>query len=205
MSSFRDCIRLSGKGMSRNLISPNENGALNERNSYKIDNAFSLRYQWLPCDIHFEEETGRARIASYINNVHPILDREVCTIVNELLTAFIPMLNSTLMAVKTPQLFYPRVDPEKRTSRNELPDPEPGPYRSYESRLKSGKLTEDGKLPTSIRVDLQKEFWDIGIQAVIQVTSVHLDQERPCYPGEDWHVQGQLVSKTKPFRKHLID
>ncbi|KAL8809336.1 MAG: hypothetical protein Q9200_003506 [Gallowayella weberi] len=96
------------------------------------------------------------------------------------------------MVVKTSQLFHPRIDPEKRTSREELPDPDPGPYRSFESRLRSAKLTADGKLPTSIGVDLQKEFWDIGIQAVIQVSSIDLDQERPDYPGEDWHVQGQL-------------
>ncbi|KAL8906012.1 MAG: hypothetical protein Q9207_002297 [Kuettlingeria erythrocarpa] len=189
MSSFTDCIRLSGKGMSRNLISPKENGTLDERSSYKIKNAFSLRYQMLPCDVHFKEETGKARIASYIENVHPLLDRDVYTAANKLLTTFIPMLNSTLIAVKTSQLFYPRIDPEKRTSRENLPDPEPGPYRSCESRLRSGKLIKDGKLPTSIRVDLQKEFWDIGIQAVIQVSSVDLDQERPEYPGEDWHVQ----------------
>ena len=106
------------------------------------------------------------------------------------------MLNSTLMAVETPRLFYPRIDPEKLIIRKELPDPEPGPYRSYESRLRSGKLTEEGELPTSLRVDLQKEFWDIGTQAVVQVSSIHLDQERPWYTGEDWHVQGQLVSKT---------
>lgn len=64
MSSFTDCIRLSGKGMSRDRISPKENGILDERHSYKIDNAFSLRYQWLPCDIRFEEETGKAKCAS---------------------------------------------------------------------------------------------------------------------------------------------
>ncbi|KAL8821125.1 MAG: hypothetical protein Q9223_000780 [Gallowayella weberi] len=191
-ASFRDCIRLSGKGLSRNLISSKENGTLDERHSYKIDNAFSKRYQWLPCDIQFEEKTGKARIASYINNVHPIHDPDVYKVANELLTALIPMLNSTLMVVKTSQLFHPRIDPEKRTSREELPDPDPGPYRSFESRLRSAKLTADGKLPTSIGVDLQKEFWDIGIQAVIQVSSIDLDQERPDYPGEDWHVQGQL-------------
>lgn len=60
MSSFTDCIRLSGKGMSKNLISPKQNGTLDERNSYKIENAFSLRYQWLPFDIQFEEGTGKA-------------------------------------------------------------------------------------------------------------------------------------------------
>ena len=61
MSSFRDCIRLSGKGISRKRISPEENSKLNERNSYKIENAFSLRYQWLPCDINFEEGTDKVR------------------------------------------------------------------------------------------------------------------------------------------------
>ena len=105
------------------------------------------------------------------------------------------MLNSSLMHVKTSNLFYPRIDPEEQISRESLPDPEPGPYRSCESRLRSGKLTEDGKLPTSVGVDLRKEFWDIGIQAVIQVSSIELDDRRPEYPGEDWHVKGQLVSR----------
>lgn len=63
MASFQDCIRLSGKGMSRNLISSKMNGTLDEIYSYKINNAFSLRYQQLPCDISFDEETGKARYA----------------------------------------------------------------------------------------------------------------------------------------------
>ncbi|KAL9637114.1 MAG: hypothetical protein Q9204_001998 [Flavoplaca sp. TL-2023a] len=192
VSSFQKSIRLSGKGMSRNLLSPNLNGTLDERNSYKINNAFSLRYQWLPCDISFDEETGKPRIESYINDVHPILDHDVYTVANELLSAFVPMLNHSLMHVKTSNLFYPRIDPEKQISREGLPDPEPGPYRSCESRLRSGKLTGNGKLPTLVRVDLRKEFWDIGIQAIIQVSNIELGEEKPEYPGEDWHVQGQL-------------
>lgn len=134
--------------------------------------------------------------------MHPVLDREVYTVANELLSAIIPMLNSTLMAVKTAQLFYPRIDPEQRTSRENLPDTEPGHYRSCEFRLRAGKLVENGTLPTSLRVDLQKEFWDIGIQAVIQIFGIDLDQDRPRYPGEDWHVQGQLVSSIHSYQNH---
>ncbi|KAL8919372.1 MAG: hypothetical protein Q9208_006825 [Pyrenodesmia sp. 3 TL-2023] len=189
MSTLNDCIRLSGKGISRTLLPTQVNGTLDDTWSYKIINAYSVRYQWLPFNISFEEETGKARITSYINNVHPLIDRDVYTVGNELLSAFIPMLNSTLIAVKTPQLFNPRIDPEKRISRKDWPDPDPGPYRSFESRVRSVNLTEDGNLPTFVRVDLQKEFWDIGIQAVIQVSSIELDQERQEYSGEDWHVQ----------------
>ncbi|KAL9011947.1 MAG: hypothetical protein Q9173_003250 [Seirophora scorigena] len=196
MSAPKDCIRLSGKGTSRSLFPPQVNGTLNDRWSYNITNAFSLCLQWLPCDISFDEDTCKARITSYINNVHPLNDGKLYIVANELLSAFIPMLNNTLMAVKTPHLFDPRIDPEKRISRQDLPDPDPGPYRSLESRVRSVNLTEDGKLPTSVRVDLQKEFWDIGIQAVIQVSSIDLDQERPHYSGENWHVQGQLNERV---------
>ncbi|KAI4200083.1 MAG: hypothetical protein LQ348_001791 [Seirophora lacunosa] len=193
MSTFKDGIRLSGKGISRSLLPPQVNGTLNDRWSYQITNAFSLRFQWLPCDISFDEDTSKAR---YINNVHPLLDGKLYIVANELLSAFTPMLNNTLMAVKTSQLFDPRIDPEQRISRQDLPDPDPGSYRSFESRVRSVNLTEDGKLPTSARVDLQKEFWDIGIQAVIQVSSIDLDQERPHYSGENWHVQGQLNERV---------
>ncbi|KAL8660410.1 MAG: hypothetical protein Q9202_006575 [Teloschistes flavicans] len=114
------------------------------------------------------------------------------------------MLNSTLVAVKTSELLYPRIDPAKLKGRKEYPDPEPGPYRPWQSRVRTLRLTEDANLPTSARVDLQKEFWDVGIQAVIQATSIELHAEKPEYPGEDWHAQGQLVFQTKlnPFQLH---
>ncbi|KAL8775922.1 MAG: hypothetical protein Q9203_002485 [Teloschistes exilis] len=102
------------------------------------------------------------------------------------------MLNSTLVEVKTSQLLYPRIDPAELKDREDYPDPEPGPYRPWQSRVRNVKVSEDAKLPTSARVDLQKEFWDVGIQAVIQVTSIDLHSDIPEYSGQDWHVQGQL-------------
>ncbi|KAL8993867.1 MAG: hypothetical protein Q9169_006022 [Polycauliona sp. 2 TL-2023] len=202
LSSFEDCMRRSGKGVSRNLLSPSLDITLDERNIAKIDKAFSTKHQWLPCDVSFEEETGKACINSYINNVHPVFDRHLHTVANELLSAIIPMLNSTLMVVKTSNLFYPRIDPENRISRKTWPDPEPGPYRSHISRLRSAKPTKNGNLPTSVRVDLQKEFWDIGVQTVIQVSSIDLDEERPEYPGEDWHVQETTAAEDVYGVKH---
>ncbi|KAL8905735.1 MAG: hypothetical protein Q9207_002449 [Kuettlingeria erythrocarpa] len=59
--SLKDCVRLSGKGISRSLLATQINGTLNDTWSYKITNAFSVRYQWLPCDFSFEEETGKTR------------------------------------------------------------------------------------------------------------------------------------------------
>jgi hypothetical protein len=31
----------------------------------------SNKFQWLPCDVDLDPETSKAKIASYINNLHP--------------------------------------------------------------------------------------------------------------------------------------
>ena len=155
----------------------------------------STQHQFPPTWFSAHTRLNEIRITSYINNVHPIHHRHVYSSVNELISLVVPMFNNTLMAVKTSKLLYPRIDPAKKKERKEYPDPEPGPYRSWQSRLRTLRANKDGKLPTSARVDLQKEFWDIGIQAVIQVTSFDLHPEKPEHPGEDWHVQGMLVSE----------
>ena len=142
-------------------------------------------------------------ITSYINNVHPRLDHRFYTITNEILSSLIPMLNATLTSLKTPKLFTRRIDPEQRTSRESRPDPEPGPYRPLKSRARSEYLDKENRLHRSVHVDLQREFWDIGIQTIIQVSSVSLSPTNPSYPGEDWHVQGQLVRETR-LLKHII-
>lgn len=100
------------------------------------------------------------------------------------------------MALKTSKLFERRIDPVKRISGTKFPDLEPGPYRSLEQRARSDRLNAQGRLKKSVHVDLQKEFWDVGVQVVIQVSSIDLDTERREYPGEEWHVQGQMVSKS---------
>lgn len=61
MSKIEDSIKLCGKGRSRRLLQQEESGSLRGKDCYAIDNAWSTRYQWLPCDIEFDEHTGRAR------------------------------------------------------------------------------------------------------------------------------------------------
>ena len=54
-----DCIHFCGKGRSMKLLYSNEDGALSGRDCYKLSNAWSIRYQWLPCDVEFQQETGK--------------------------------------------------------------------------------------------------------------------------------------------------
>ena len=71
---------------------------------------------------------------------------------------------------------------------------EPGPFRPPEQsgRQIDGYLDETGRYDPSIFVDLKKEFWNSGIQLILQMRDIDLDPEKsPEYPAEKWHVQGQ--------------
>ncbi len=104
------------------------------------------------------------------------------------------MLNATLISLKTSQLFTRRIDPVQLTSQHTRPDPDPGPYRSPTSRARPEFQDERGQLCPSAQVDIRKEFWNIGVQTIIEVFSINLDPQNPDYPGEEWHVQGRMVN-----------
>ena len=64
-----DCIKLCGEGSSGVFCAPQDQecGSLDGGEqfcgdtSYNFCNAWSVRFQWLPCDVSFETETGKAR------------------------------------------------------------------------------------------------------------------------------------------------
>lgn len=91
---------------------------------------FSSNIQWLPFDVRFREDGG-CYIASYINNVHPIKNRDVYRIVERALEKIIPMWNMTLTPLKDmlhsrSRIEYSRVEYEKR---------DPGTERDYPQKL----------------------------------------------------------------------
>jgi hypothetical protein len=59
--------------------------------SFTEDNdkrALSLRYQWLPCDVDLA--SGRPRIKSYINNLHPVRYAAIYSLIEELIYKSLP-------------------------------------------------------------------------------------------------------------------
>ncbi|ROT38455.1 hypothetical protein SODALDRAFT_333036 [Sodiomyces alkalinus F11] len=53
--------------------------------------AWSTRFQWLPCDVDLDEATGRAKIVSYINNLHPTRHRDLYTIIEKVIDKTLPL------------------------------------------------------------------------------------------------------------------
>ncbi|KAF5620621.1 uncharacterized protein FTJAE_11614 [Fusarium tjaetaba] len=50
----------------------------------------SNKFQWLPCDVDLDPETGKAKIASYINNLHPLEHARLYPIIERFIERSLP-------------------------------------------------------------------------------------------------------------------
>ena len=132
------------------------------------------------------------RIVSYVNNIHPINHRYLYKVLETVIDAFIPLFNRTLVDLKAPGYRNQRLH-LAMIDRDPVIQTEPGPFQPPEQsgRHINEYLDEHGRYDSSIYVDLKKEFWNTGIQMIVQMRDIELRAEKSAYRGEDWHVQGQ--------------
>lgn len=191
-TALSDCILRCGEGEAVKMP-PEGDGRQSDPIKYPNDMAWSRRFQWLPFDVQFKDGgQGASRIKSYINNVHPVHHRTLYNVTESLIDYFIPLFNRTLIDLKAPGYRNQRMH-LAMIDRDPLIQREPGPFRPPEQsgRHISRYLDEHGRYESSILVDLKKEFWNSGVQMILQMRDVELNVENPKYQGEPWHVQGQ--------------
>ncbi|KAG5638230.1 hypothetical protein H0H81_001104 [Sphagnurus paluster] len=215
-----DCITRSGEGVTIPLpradsMPPNDDDYDDSLQPY------SRRFQWLPCDVEFVDDEGAVKIASYVNNLHPMHHRALYSVLEQLIQCTIPLWNRALTPIARleehmlppPRISYTRCeyDPDPESG----PDTE-GPQRAqfatedewYEARdawyaaTRRVVLPEPGVFEPLVEsdadvgrvVDLAKEYNDIGVQVIVKLANIHLTPEKPTYEGGAWHVEGKLVS-----------
>ncbi|THV48560.1 hypothetical protein BGAL_0241g00170 [Botrytis galanthina] len=122
---------------------------------------WSTNYQWLPCEVEFDGTSDTSvRITSYINNLHPIKNKGLYSMIEQLIQLVIEPWNDCLLKgehgrVPTRIRIYGTVDLEEelgkssalieRSHENDHKHPEPGAALTYEEwrEGKSGKFTAD--------------------------------------------------------------
>ena len=161
------------------------------RSRYKNDMAFSRRFQYLPFEITFGDRgEGGAKITSYINNVHPMKHRNIYNILESFIDKTIPMFNHSIMAIKAPSYENVRLH-VAFMGREPFIKKDVDDFRPAEQRTVLDFADTQGRYRDWLRVDLKKEFWNIGLQYVPHVQEIILTPEESIFNGEDWHVQGQ--------------
>ncbi|KAL6716551.1 hypothetical protein ACLMJK_006118 [Lecanora helva] len=188
--SPKECISRAGEGEVVRMPREEETKQ-EERGKYPNDMAWSRRFQWLPFEVIWEDRGhGAARIASYINDVHPITHSSLYRVIESLIDSLIPLFNRTLIDLKAPGYQNQRIHLADIT-RNPVVDRDPGHFRPPEQRAYRKWVNNQGQYDNSIFVDLKREFWNVGLQMVLQMRDINLSVDDPEYEGEDWHVQGQ--------------
>ncbi|KXH59522.1 hypothetical protein CSAL01_09627, partial [Colletotrichum salicis] len=66
-------------------LSPNTSWSSISRNK-----VLSREFQWLPCDVDLNRINGKAKIASYINNLHPVYQAHLYPIIEQLIEKSLP-------------------------------------------------------------------------------------------------------------------
>ena len=111
------------------------------------------------------------RIASYINNVHPVRTREIYELLQTLLQYLLPLIDKTLSILVTPFRFWaPRVDVE-RNGDDDLPSEKPEAYQPQWKRTRSAYLRSH-KDPYERPLTLHTDFRDTGYQMTLDISRI---------------------------------
>jgi len=158
------------------------------------------------------------RIISYVNNLHPVHQKPLYSLLEELITASIPLWELSLAPS-----FDTNCRIKTRVSYNETTEEEVDPRHwpeeagiqpeigeeSYEwdadprrrqwvmetttcTMPQLGPEFESTERPAP--PDFFDEFKTQGLQVIVKLANIHLTPEKPKYKGGSWHIEGQLVS-----------
>ncbi|KAJ2936723.1 hypothetical protein H1R20_g369, partial [Candolleomyces eurysporus] len=161
--------------------------------------AYSLKYQWLPCEVDISSHGG-ARIISYINNLHPGRHSELYGLIEKVIDAAIPLWELTLAPLYDDDFCYSRrlscePDYEFRESgddedgdedeywpREIVVQPEPGAFDMFRKWRRNPKA-----------IDFMELYGKQGrpLQVIVKLANIELTPEKPSYEGGSWHVEGQ--------------
>ncbi|KAI0657024.1 hypothetical protein C8Q70DRAFT_1056268 [Cubamyces menziesii] len=155
--------------------------------------ALSEDFQWLPTDFSVSSE-GQVMPLGYINNLHPLEDRELYSTISAILERFVPMFERTIyqplperIVVPDPWNWYrhiPQSDPRYK-DQDRRRDEEWWDLMSWPAIPDPPPFTPPAEGPT-----VNLELSGRTIQVIVKLANIILTPEKPSYSGGSWHVEG---------------
>lgn len=163
---------------------------------------WSTKYQWLPFEVQIRSNPDslnsnpiKAKITSYINNVHPS-EKRFYSAIEDLLPLAIKAWNHVLVEGDEDRA-PPRILLSRPPPPHGPPHPPPGSAPKY----------EDWKALSSSDVSftLEEDFSSQGLQCVLEAVRIDLTPEDPDYRGEAAHLIGLLNEHIAATARFYID
>ena len=112
-------------------------------------------------------------------------------IIEKFIDTLIPYFNRTLVDLKAAGWQNQRMHLAK-IDREPIIKLEPDFFRPPEQRAYSRFIDgQTSRYQDCIFVDLKREFWNCGVQMVLQMQDINLASHSAEFMGQEWHVQGQ--------------
>jgi hypothetical protein len=197
IKSITDCFNHIGEGQVESLAinKPDPNIPARMRFMHnKIKSYYtSEKYQWLPTEVKIDKD-GKAKIQSYINNLHPIWNSELYEPVERIFEQFVPMFNKVLTDMVDPRPPRIEVDPyswykekEKKEEEEDDDDYDDDDYYDKQARFIHPEVPDfvAPEAPEQV-ITLQGR----QLQVIVKLANIILTPENPSYPGGVWHVEG---------------
>ncbi|KAL3471427.1 hypothetical protein BJX99DRAFT_237408 [Aspergillus californicus] len=179
-------------------------------------NPFSPRFQWLPCDVDYNND-GTCRIRSYINNAHPVKHRALYKVLERILPRTFPLWEKSLTKkeydgerIPYKQVVYEDPEePEPEYPEDCTPDEEEMHHERYEEWLSSRRITQpepgEFKVPKIKDLKFLEHFAGQQYQVIVKLANIELTPEKPNYEGGTWHIEGQLNERIAASAIYYYD
>ncbi|CAF1078068.1 unnamed protein product [Didymodactylos carnosus] len=185
-------------------INPIDLSSENKRRRPASNYTRSNVYQWLPAEFNVSKD-GKVTIESYINNLHPIDNKELYRIIEQIFEQFIPLFNKVLTDLIHYQNKSNRisVDPFRWYDDSNSVDSEDDDDNDDDDDRDTRPITipDVGEFEITSSTPPVTEVIDLcgrKLQVIVKLANIELTPENPKYSGGVWHVEGmkneQIVS-----------
>ncbi|TGO08231.1 hypothetical protein BTUL_0220g00100 [Botrytis tulipae] len=159
---------------------------------------WSTNYQWLPCEVEFDGTSDTSvRITSYINNLHPIKNKGLYSMIEQLIQLVIEPWNDCLLKGEHRRVpirirSYGTVDQEEELGKSLAPTEKS--KNGKRERMRACCLEERHKYIVTnhefYSIALQESFREKGLQVFVQIGSIELGERNNPFSGSDWDIDG---------------
>jgi hypothetical protein len=143
----------------------------------------SKKYQWIPSEFKVKMD-GTVKIQTYINNLHPVIHKELYGTIERIFERFVPLFNNVITELHSPRPN--RVDC--------IPAKWYGDAERY--------VDEEWTIPREPEIPVAPNFSPpvrkkialegCRLQVIVKLANIVLTPESPEYTGGTWHVEGML-------------
>ena len=145
----------------------------------------SKRFQWIPSDFSVDNHGKVTLTSPYINNVHPTHQKELYSVIPEILQHALPMFERVLSDLLRPLLPMRIGTSDGRGFEGE---------ETVDCIWKAGiPSTPDARKNYSGDLNVMNDQISLKgrtLQVIVKLANIILTPEKPEYPGGKWHAEG---------------